>query len=113
MGVFEFHPSFWFYWLAFYCREELSPSSEPGGGAWGELGEMGQGAPGPGEAMRSSPGVFFQTSPENKWAVKLTAMRCPGRQVWGQGHLWAHLGPISGPAASHGRPSSQDGRYPG
>lgn len=57
----------------------------PGGqlraGGWGELGEVGQGAQGPGEAMRPSPGLFFQTSAENKLAVKLIAMRSMSRQA--------------------------------
>lgn len=70
-------------------------------------GEMLARAAGSGRAISSSLGIFFKIIPGNKLAVKPPPGECPSRQVWSQGHLWAHLGPISGLAAAQRCPLTE------
>lgn len=70
--------------------------------------EMWARAAGSGRAISSSLGIFFKIIPGNKQAVKPPPGECPSRRVWSQGHLWAHLGPISGLAAAQRYPLDWD-----
>jgi hypothetical protein len=74
--------------------------------AWGDAARLG--AAGSGRAISSSLGIFFKIIPGNKLAVKPPPGECPSRQVWSQGHLWAHLGPISGLATAQRYPLDWD-----
>lgn len=72
-------------WLALWWKS-------PGvwAAAWGcGWGTGRQGAAGSGRAIRPSPGIIFKTKSRKQTAVKPPLCECPGRQVWGQGHLWA------------------------
>lgn len=57
------------------------------------LGELGWGTEGAGQALRSSPGFFFKTSPGNKLAVKPNSVRVSRQAGLGPGPPLGTSGP--------------------